>query len=189
MTTTTTTADASTAAADAAPVSDAVRFKVYRGAEAPNFDELTCMEMVGLTPTIISGIERAGAAGAEEGSVVKMLFSMPGMSLTYAWFKSGFPLPLHSHNAECLYYIIAGTLKLGTEILGAGDGFFVGSDVPYTYTPGPEGVEVLEFRTANQFDIRFMGKTEAFWDKTVAALQAQRPAWADQPPPHTRVPA
>ena len=167
-----------------APVSDAVRFKVYRGADAPNFDELSCMETVGLTPTILNGVERAGAAGADEGSVVKMLFSMPGMSLTYAWFKSGFPLPLHSHNAECLYYIIAGTLKLGTEELGAGDGFFVGIDVPYAYTPGPQGVEVLEFRTADHFDIRFLGKTEAFWDKTVAALQAQRPGWADQRPPH-----
>ncbi|MGJ3627380.1 cupin domain-containing protein [Sphingomonas sp. MMS24-JH45] len=78
---------------------------------------------------------------------------MPGMSLTYAWFKSGFPLPLHSHNADCLYYIIAGTLKLEREELGAGDGFFVGKDAPDQYKPGPTGVEVLEFRTADTFDI------------------------------------
>ena len=30
-----------------------------------------------------------------------------------------------------------------------GDGFFVGRDVPYNYRPGPDGVEVLEFRTAD----------------------------------------
>lgn len=157
---------------------EAPKFAIYRADEAPDFDELTCMEAVGVTPLIAEGIAAAGEAGANDGNVVKMLFSMPGMSLTYAWFKSGFPLPLHSHNADCLYYIVAGTLKIGTEELGAGDGFFVGSDVPYAYTPGPQGVEVLEFRTADSFDIRFLGKTQTFWDKTVAAIKAQHPAWA-----------
>lgn len=156
------------------------KFAIYRAAEAPNFDELSCMEAVGVTPVIADGIERAAAEGANDGNVVKMLFSMPGMSLTYAWFKSGFPLPLHSHNADCLYYIVAGTLKIGTEELGAGDGFFVGSDVPYTYKPGPEGVEVLEFRTADAFDIRFLGKTKTFWDKTIETLRDRRPDWAEE---------
>jgi hypothetical protein len=41
-------------------------------------------------------------AGIEEGQAVKLLFSAPGFSLTYAWFKSGFPLPRHSHNSDCL---------------------------------------------------------------------------------------
>lgn len=160
------------------------RFQIYRAADAPDYSETSCMEVVGMTDIIADGIARAGKAGDHEGNVVKLLFAMPGMSLTYAWFKSGFPLPLHSHNADCLYYIIAGTLKLGTEELGAGDGFFVGRDVPYNYKPGPQGVEVLEFRTADTFDIRFLGKTTAFWDKTVAALEAERPNWATQRPPH-----
>ncbi|PKB13446.1 hypothetical protein B0I00_3246 [Novosphingobium kunmingense] len=156
------------------------KFAIYRAAEAPDIDELNCMEAVGVSDIIAEGIERATAAGANEGNLVKVLFSMPGMSLTYAWFKSGFPLPLHSHNADCLYYIVAGSLKIGTEELGAGDGFFVGSDVPYFYTPGPQGVEVLEFRTADTFDIRFLGKTKAFWDKTVKSLEDVRPNWADE---------
>ncbi|MEH3048188.1 cupin domain-containing protein [Sphingomonas adhaesiva] len=168
---------------------DAPRFQIYRAADAPDYSETSCMEMSGLTDIITDGITRAEAAGASEGNVVKLLFAMPGLSLTYAWFKSGFPLPLHSHNADCLYYIVAGTLKLGTEELSAGDGFFVGRDVPYNYKPGPQGVEVLEFRTADTFDIRFLGKTTAFWDKTVAALQAERPKWATQRPPHELVAA
>lgn len=169
--------------APAETIETAPKFAIYRAAEAPDFDELDCMEAVGVSDIIAEGLERAVAAGANEGNVVKMLFSMPGMSLTYAWFKSGFPLPLHSHNADCLYYIVAGSLKIGTEELGAGDGFFVGSDVPYNYKPGPEGVEVLEFRTANAFDIRFLGKTRAFWDKTVKALEDARPKWADETRP------
>lgn len=162
---------------------DAPRFAIYRAAEAPDLDEMSCMEAVGVTPIIANGIERAAAEGAAEGNTVKVLFSMPGMSLTYAWFKSGFPLPLHSHNSDCLYYIVAGTLKIGTEELGAGDGFFVGSDVPYTYKPGPAGVEVLEFRTADKFDIRFLGKTTAFWDKTIASLRDLRPQWQGEQRP------
>lgn len=141
------------------------------------------MEMAGITPIIQAGIEAAQAEGASDGDLIKVLFCMPGMSLTYAWLKSGYPLPLHTHNSDCLYFILAGSLKMGTEELGAGDGFFVGSDVPYSYTPGPEGVEVLEFRTAESFDIRFKGKTKAFWDKTAAAVKRERPNWEGQRPP------
>lgn len=163
------------------------RFTIYRGAEAPPYSETSCMETVGLTPTILNGIERATAAGADDGNVVKLLFSMPGMSLTYAWFKSGFPLPLHSHNADCLYYIIAGELKLGTELLGTGDGFFVGQDVPYSYVPGDRGVEVLEFRTSDQFDIRFLGKTAEFWERTVKAVQDRHGTWSKESPPRREI--
>lgn len=158
-------------------------FEVYRAADAPPYSETSCMEYSGITPVIEDGIVRATAEGADDGNEVKLLFSMPGMSLTYAWFKSGFPLPLHSHNADCLYYIIAGSLKLGTEELGPGDGFYVGTDVPYTYKPGPDGVEVLEFRTADAFDIRFRGNTTAFWDKIVDGLRKEKPGWAGQRKP------
>lgn len=164
---------------------DVARFRVYRAAEGKDFNELTHMEYAGLTPIIEAGIAKAGEATTKDsGQIVKELFSMPGMSLTYAWFKSGFPLPLHTHNADCLYYIIAGSLKLGTEVLGAGDGFFVGNNVPYTYKPGPDGVEVLEFRTADKFDIRFLGKTESYWNKTAQAIADRQDEWVGQRPPH-----
>ena len=162
------------------PKSDAPRFQVYRAAEAAPYSETSVMEMTGMSDILADALVRAAEAGDGDGNEVKLLFAMPGISLTYAWFKSGFPLPLHSHNADCLYYIIAGTLKLGTEQLGPGDGFFVGKDVPYTYKPGAEGVEVLEFRTADSFDIQFMGKTKSYWDKTISALQAEHPNWAGQ---------
>ena len=80
-------------------------FQVYRAVDAPPYSQTSCMEYSGITPVIEDGIVRAGAEGADDGNEVRLLFSMPGMSLTYAWFKSGFPLPLHSHNADCLYYI------------------------------------------------------------------------------------
>lgn len=59
--------------------------------------------------------------------------------------------------------------------------------MPYAYKPGPNGVEVLEFRTADTFDIRFLGKTAAFWDKTVDAIRSERGAWAGQRRPQDLV--
>lgn len=162
---------------------DAAPFRIYRAGDAANLDETETMTLAGLTPIVEAGIGRWVEAGVAEGNVTKVLFALPHMSLTYAWFKSGFALPLHSHNADCLYYIVAGSLKLGSEELGAGDGFFVGRDVPYTYKPGPDGVEVLEFRTVDSFDMKFQGRTEAYWDKVVAGMDAARPRWAAEQPP------
>jgi hypothetical protein len=159
-------------------------FTVFRARDALDYAEAGCME-----PQPVSAEEQAWSAklyeaGMLDGSKVMLLFSRPGLSLTYAWFKSGFPLPRHSHDAECTYFIIAGSLRIGTEELGAGDGFFVGTNVPYTYTPGPKGVEVLEIRTANTFDIRLLaGKNPAYWQKALAGLMAVKDIWPDETPP------
>ena len=158
-------------------------FEIFRTSSAPSLDETSHMDVVGMNPEFEAGINKALEAGFAEGNIVKTLFSRPGFSLTYAWFKSGFPLPLHSHNADCLYYITAGTLQLGTETLGAGDGFFIGKDKAYRYTPGPNGVEVLEFRTQEDFDINFLAKSLPAWEKIAAAVAGRRPDWTNESPP------
>jgi quercetin dioxygenase-like cupin family protein len=129
------------------------------------------------------GAARLVEAGVLEGSQVRLLFERPGLSLTHAWFRSGFPLPRHSHDADCLYFVLAGSLRLGSEELVAGDGFFVGAEVPYTYTPGPQGVEVLEFRTADHFDIRLLARNPAFWAKALATVGEKREHWPNETPP------
>ena len=87
-------------------------YEIYRTSTAPSLDETAHMEVTGMNPEFEAGIAKALEAGFAEGNIVKTLFSRPGFSLTYAWFKSGFPLPLHTHNADCLYYIVAGSLQL-----------------------------------------------------------------------------
>jgi hypothetical protein len=71
-----------------------------------------------------------------------------GMSLVHVWFGPNFPLFRHSHPAhgDCLYYVVAGEVLLGKRRLGPGSGFFVPNGMPYKYTAGPAGLEVLEFR-------------------------------------------
>ena len=63
------------------------------------------------------------------------------------------------------------------------------TDGAYSYTPGPDGVEVLEFRTAEPFNIRFLAGNPAFWDKAMETVKAERPGWASQTPPSEHAPS
>lgn len=168
----------------------AARFELYRGADAKDYGEHNIQRVDDITPAIAEGLSHymMGEDDAH-GQIVQLLYGAPGVSLTKVWFKSGFPLPLHSHSGDCLYYILAGSIKMGTEVLGAGDGFFVGSDVPYTYTAGPEGVEVLEFRNTNELNIRFMSRNKTFWEKAGRKISESRDAWKREQPPSTLVKA
>jgi mannose-6-phosphate isomerase-like protein (cupin superfamily) len=88
--------------------------------------------------------------------VRKLVPDANGINVTYIFWKPNFPLPRHSHNVDCLYYIISGCALLGRRTLRAGDSFFVPSGAPYQYTAGPEGVEVLEIR-----------RDKTFWDMDI----------------------
>ena len=156
---------------------DNQQFQIFRGADAPGLMEAACMSIVPFTPVQREGMDGLMAAGYSKGEQVKVLINIPGFSLTHVWFKKDYPLPLHSHNADCLYYIIAGSLLLGNETLGPRDGFFIPSDVPYAYRPGPDGVELLEFRHANSFDFRNHANGAAFWKKGAEIVAANKDDW------------
>jgi len=158
-------------------------FEIFRARDAVDYTESGPMSMAPMTDVQQQGMAGLAEAGMLEGSKVKLLYSRPGMSLTYVWFKSGYPLPLHSHDADCLYFIITGSIKLGTEVLGPGDGFFLGTDVPYTYDPGEDGVELLEFRDSNNYDFKAIAKNAEYWKKAIEAMGKVRPQWADEPTP------
>ena len=68
-------------------------------------------------------------------------------------------------------------MRIGTEELGPGDGFFVGAEVPYAYTAGEDGVEVLEFRSVGAFDIKLLAG-DAFWRKAAERARSKQTAWA-----------
>jgi quercetin dioxygenase-like cupin family protein len=170
---------------DAANSPEAVsRFRIFRAADARNLDEHH-MPVVNVSPVDQAGMAQAYAVGGGEGAMAKALFAdeASGMSLCYLWFKPGFMLPRHSHDADCAYYVVSGELQLGTEMLRAGDGFFIPSGHDYQYTAGPEGVEVVEFRTATRFNLRLAGNTEAAWGRMNAAAVANLELWRKLAPP------
>ena len=158
-------------------------FEIYRACEARDYGEHGIQEIVDPSPAVIEALTQFVREGAGAGQQVSMAYARPGFSLTKVWFKSGYPLPLHSHSGGCLYHITAGSIRIGTDVLGPGDGFFVGSDVPYTYETGPDGAEVLEFRATDQMDIRFIAKSKAAWIRIIAKLRERRDIWTDEPRP------
>ncbi|MBV2148104.1 cupin domain-containing protein [Sphingobium sp. AS12] len=162
------------------------RMKIYRFADgAPLTREK--MPMIGFDESVMAGLSRLAKVGNTEelGTKVIVLFEdeATGTSLTYAWFKSGYILPRHSHDADCLYYVIAGSLTMGTQKLGQGDGVLIPADFVYSYEVGPEGVEVLEFRTATHFHFKFQGNDEAHWDRMIAANERGKHIWASETAP------
>lgn len=165
----------------------AKRFEIFRGADAPTLMGSECMSYEGETPNLASVQPRMVEAMSVSGDSASVPYQREGMSLARAWFKSGFPLPLHTHDSDCLYYIIAGSVRMGTTVLGAGDGFFVGADVPYAYTAGPEGVEILEFRTTNKFNIVVKDKPVAAWEKVIETMRDGATRWGDEVPPSRHI--
>lgn len=158
-------------------------FTIFRAEDAPGLMESGCMTLAPMSDVQMQGLIKTASAGYRDGEQVKVLVDLPGFSLTYAWLKKDYPLALHSHDSDCLYYIIAGVLKLGTEELGPRDSFFVPAGTPYTYRPGPDGVEVLEFRHAQHFNFLNLSKTAAFWDKAARTVADNVDEWRAAKPP------
>lgn len=158
-------------------VSKASQFRIFRATEGKGLMEAGCMTVEPYSPMQRAGMDKLLEAGVLDGDEVRVLVNITGFSLTHVWFKKDYPLPLHSHDADCLYYIIAGSLRLGTEDLGPRDSFFIPADVPYTYRPGPEGVELLEIRHATRFNFVNLAKGAGFWDKAVEIAADNREDW------------
>jgi len=159
------------------------RMRVFRAKDAPELSRKT-MQRSALGSVDEQGFTEAISAGIGESAVIRLLFEdeASGVSLTYAWFRSHVILPRHSHSADCLYYVVSGSLRLGTQQLESGDGFLVPGNSLYTYEVGEEGVEVLEFRTATTFDISYKG-TNASWAQLISNLKQWRPSWSSLEPP------
>ncbi|MDG2004861.1 MAG: hypothetical protein P8J20_16175 [Novosphingobium sp.] len=162
---------------------DNTKFQIFRADDSKALMEAACMTVEPFSDVQRAGMDKVIDAGYLDGDDVRVMVNMPGFSLTRVWFKPGYALPLHSHDADCLYYIVAGNIRLGTEELGPRDSFFVPTDVPYTYKIGPEGVELLEFRHATSFNFVNHAKGAAFWDKAADEAKKHREGWKTATPP------
>jgi quercetin dioxygenase-like cupin family protein len=162
--------------------------RVFRGADAPTLLEAGCLTLVPPDLAQAVGMGKMARAGYAEGDEIKVLVNVPGFSLTYVWFKPNYPLPLHSHDGDCLYYVIAGSLDLGTETLGSRDSFLIPANTPYSYKPGPDGVEVLEFRHETHFEFRNAVRNAAYFDKAAAGVAQNLEEWRRVPRPSELTP-
>lgn len=157
---------------------------IFRAADAVDLisgDFMTPVEMTDETRAEFTGQIAGGlATGAETKVVLRQSEEEGGYSLVRLWFRAGYPLVRHSHDADCLYYVLTGSAIMGNQTLRAGDGFFVPADAPYQYDAGPEGVEVLEVRHGvSQFNMVIPDQSEAAWRSMATATAAHRDQWAD----------
>lgn len=159
------------------------KFQIFRRADARGLMESGVMAIAEMTAVQKQGMGKLAQAGYLDGDEVHMLVDVPGFSLAHAWLKKDYPLTRHSHNVDCLYYVVAGTLQLGTETVGPQDCFFVPANVPYRYVPGPEGVEVLEFRHAGKFDFVNLSSNERFYAQAAETIAAVHAEWKRAQPP------
>lgn len=158
-------------------MTEAAGFTIFRREDAPHH---RAAPPGGLTDVSREGLARVAAEGFGEGADARVLYSAPGFSLMYVWFKSGFPLYRHSHGPDCLYEVIGGSLQLGDDVLRKGDGFFVPAGSAYSFIVGPEGVEVLEFRHEPLRDSIVQANNPAFWEKAVETIRSRREAWRSE---------
>ena len=92
-----------------------------------------------------------------------------GMRLAHVWFGPNFHLFRHSHPlGDCTYYVAAGELKMGKRRLKAGSSIFVPNEMPYKFVAGPDGVEVLEFRSGGAISGKQKMKIE---ETSLASIQ------------------
>jgi quercetin dioxygenase-like cupin family protein len=152
----------------------------FRADDAPSLDDDGMMSTaaVEIDPAVFDAFD-VGLLTA--GQRVKVLFKgtgPDGYSLVHARFEPGFRLPRHSHSSDCLYVVVAGEAHMGSRVLKPGDGYFVKAEAPYTYTAGPDGVEVLEFRGATSFDIKIRDTTVEDWKPVAEAVRAHGELWA-----------
>lgn len=153
---------------------------IYRKSNAPILDATGMMSPI----VFPSDFVRPSEGDPEDllaGQSIKVLYRQSeeegGFSLVHVSFKSNFMLPRHSHDVDCLYYVVSGSAVLGSQVLIGGDGFFVPGGAPYQYSAGPEGVEVLEFRHARSFNIQITESNERF-AAIYANATAQTEAWS-----------
>jgi len=134
-------------------------------------------------PAIVRGLANLRGMPNSGGAAAMTLFSMPTLDVSWAHFKSGYPLPLHSHDVDCYYLVIAGSMALGSEVLGKGDGVLIPAGVPYTVNPGETGVEFIEMRTSPDYDTHYRARTDSYWDKMVETHRNRSAIWAEEKAP------
>jgi quercetin dioxygenase-like cupin family protein len=155
---------------------------IFRAEEAIPLLDTDFMAMPEMTGEALAAggpeIYMASAPGTDVRVAVRQTPEEGGFSILHVWFKADYPVPRHTHNADCLYYVVSGSAVMGAQTLRTGDGFFIPAGAPYGYTAGPDGVELLEIRhRVQQFDIQLLESNAGKWAAMADTIASHREAW------------
>ena len=156
--------------------SQSIQFFTSEG--KPTLDEDGMMSPPEIHPDVVDAYDFTRFVDGQRTTVIFKGEGPDGLSLVHASFGPGFRLPRHSHSADCLYYVLKGGAHLGeSRVLKPGDGFFIKAEAPYTYTAGPDGIELLEFRCSTSFDMKVYDQTIERWKPIMDAVAANHDQW------------
>ncbi len=155
---------------------------IFRAEQATPLPETDFMAMPQMTGEALAAggpeIFMASAPGTDVRVAVRQTPEEGGFSILHVWFKADYPVPRHSHDADCMYYIVSGSAVMGTRTLRTGDGFFIPAGAPYGYNAGPDGVELLEIRRCvAQFDTQMLESNAGKWAAMADTIASHREAW------------
>jgi quercetin dioxygenase-like cupin family protein len=155
---------------------------IFRAEEATPLMETDFMGMPSMTDEAVAAggpeIFMASGPGTDVRIAVRQTPEEGGFSILHVWFKADYPVLRHTHDADCMYYIVSGSAILGAQTLRAGDGFFIPAGAPYSYNAGPHGVELLEIRHCVQhFDLQMLESSAGKWAAMAATIDSHRAAW------------
>lgn len=149
----------------------------FRADDAEDFDASGMMARPSLADSVLALLAQHPSTAGHKHRVLFRGSGPDGLSLVRLWFGAHYRLPRHSHDVDCLYFVLSGEVHMNKTVLRAGDGFLVRAGAPYAYAAGPDGVEVLEFRTATSFDITIHDQTPERWQPVVDAVVANEERW------------
>jgi hypothetical protein len=154
-----------------------LQFQIFDGAPAANMDDVMA------PPTMPDGVEAAfdenDLALLPAAFATDAIFCDPaptGFSLVNIRLAPDSILPAHTHNVDCLYYVLSGWILLGRRRLDAGAGFFIPAERPYGYRAGSDGAAVLEFRHSTAFNMVITENSPARWQEMIDVAKKHN-AW------------
>jgi quercetin dioxygenase-like cupin family protein len=154
---------------------DGLKFRIFDGAPEAGIDEL--MDYQGPPEDVVAAFDPADLELLPEAFSTDAIFcdrNPSGFSLVNIRLAPDSILPAHTHNVDCLYYVLSGWVLLGRRRLDAGAGFFIPAGRPYGYRAGSDGAAVLEFRHATRFDMTVTETSRARWQEMIDVAKGHR---------------
>ena len=69
-----------------------------------------------------------------------------GIRLSIFRVAPGTVFPRHTHNVDYIEFVLDGEVHYGNKVVHRGGGVFRKAGTPYTFTAGPEGAVIADFR-------------------------------------------
>ena len=120
--------------------------------------------------------------GLSGGNVAKVLFKdggEDGMSLVWSWFGPDYPLPRHSHNADCLYYVVAGEARHGQPHRRRGRRLLRARRRALRLHRGPRRHPDPRVPQRRQFDMQITEGLDR-WDRIMEVVEEKSEAWTEE---------